>query len=172
MLFFILYWKKKNTLPKLFKWKGKKLSPKTICELAYGLLEPNILVLYVSQKKKWKRKEGRKGDTVFKYKARSDFFQSRGLRRGKVFLRMKQSAGPHSTLTQDWSQELSQNFAAKTQALLMEKCVPEPVLCKSRHVVYSIYTLSFWHIYLSWAKKQFSEELRKTGPWVAKKKEV
>lgn len=122
--------------------------------------------------KKWKRKEGRKGDTVFKYKARSDFFQSRGLRRGKVFLRMKQSAGPHSTLTQDWSQELSQNFAAKIQALLMEKCVPEPVLCKSRHVVYSIYTLSFWHIYLSWAKKQFSEELRKTGSWVAKKKEV
>ena len=30
----------------------KKLSLKTICELAYGLLEPNILVLYVSQKKK------------------------------------------------------------------------------------------------------------------------
>ena len=58
------------------------------------------------------------------------------------------------------------------RAVTKEKYVPEPVFCKSRHVVYSIYTLLFWHIYLSWAKKQFSEELRKTCPWVAKKKEV
>ena len=59
----------------------KKLSPKTICELAYGLLEPNILVLYMSQKKK----KGKKGDTVFKYKARSDFFQSRDFEEGRYF---------------------------------------------------------------------------------------
>ena len=38
----------------------KKLSPQTICELAYGLLEPNILVLYVSQKKNGKEKNEEK----------------------------------------------------------------------------------------------------------------
>lgn len=40
----------------------KKLSPKTICQLAYELLEPNILLLYVSQKKKkGKEKKEKKG---------------------------------------------------------------------------------------------------------------
>lgn len=85
---------------------GKKKSfLKAICELAYGLLEPNILVLYVSQKEKKKRRKermkGRKWDPVFKYETWNDFLQSRGLQRGKVFMTMKQSAGPHSSLPQD-----------------------------------------------------------------------
>ena len=93
----------------------KKLSLKTICELAYGLLKPNIFVLYVSQKKKGKDKKEEKGTVPLNIKQGGIFFQSRGLQRGKVFLRMKQSAGPLSTLTQDWFQEPSQNFAAKTR---------------------------------------------------------
>lgn len=42
----------------------------------------------------------------------------------------------------------------------MEKHVPQPVLCKSRHVLYAIQALCFWQIYLSWAGKQFSEAIR------------
>lgn len=78
---------------------------KAICELACVLLEPHILVLYVSQKKRGeKRKErmkGRKWDPVFKYKTRNDFLQSRVLQRGKVFMRMKQSVRLRSSSTQD-----------------------------------------------------------------------
>lgn len=47
----------------------KKSSLKAICDLAYGLLGPNILVLYVCQKKREKKKriKGRKWGSVFKY---------------------------------------------------------------------------------------------------------
>ena len=135
----------------------KKLSPKTICELAYGLLEPNILVLYVSQKKK-KEKKG----TL-----------SLNIKQGVIFSNQGTSKreGISENEAVSWtSQHLDPGLIPR--AVTKEKYVPEPVFCKSRHVVYSIYTLLFWHIYLSWAKKQFSEELRKTCPWVAKKKEV
>lgn len=94
--------------------KKKKSFLKAICELAYGLLEPNIFVLYVSQKKKRRRRKerrkGRKRDPVFKYETWNHFLQSRGLRRGQAFMTMQQSAGPHSSLPQDWSQEQLQNF--------------------------------------------------------------
>lgn len=100
------------------------------------------------KKERKERMKGRKWDPVFKDKTRNDFVQSRGFQRGKVFMRMKQSAKPHSSSTQDWSQEQSQNFVSQDQTLLMKKYVPELILGKSRHILYAMQALSFWQIYL------------------------
>lgn len=96
--------------------RKKKSFLKAICELAYGLLEPNILVLYVSQKKKNKeKKEWKKenGTLSLNIKQGMIFSNQRDFKEGRY---ENEAVGPHSSSTQDWSQEQSQNFmSAKTR---------------------------------------------------------
>ena len=63
----------------------KKLSPQTICELAYGLLEPNILVLYVSQKKNGKEMNEEKGTLSLNIKQGVIFSNQGDFEEGRYF---------------------------------------------------------------------------------------
>ena len=99
----------------------KKSSLKAICELAYGLLEPNILVLYVSQKKK-KRKRKDNGTLSLNIKQGMIFSSQGDFKEGRYFW--------------EWSSQLDLTAPrTRTDPKSCQKTLqPRPRLCSWKNV--------------------------------------